>query len=120
MQLRIRRYCSLFITLVFVACAGAGIKQSINTGIKTADVYVVQTTQLLDAGAITSSVAQARLDIIKQAKSGLQAAATAETSCTTQVLTPTACNDAQRAYDAANALLNATLTWLIQHGKTGK
>jgi hypothetical protein len=112
----------LIVVLAFalVACAGATLKESINTGVKTADIYIKQTTELLQAGAITPATAQARLDIIKQAETGLQAASQAEASCTSTLITPTPCSNAQTAYNAANALLDSTLTWLIAHGKTGK
>ena len=115
---RLSNYAALLLCALIVGCAN--LNASIKTGYDTADVYVQQTTQLLQAGAITSTEAQSRLDIIKQAKVGLDAAKTASASCTSTVLTPTACNNAQVAYDAANALLSSTLSWLIAHGKTGK
>lgn len=116
-----RSYAVLLLALALLtACPAGNIKQSIDTGYKTADIYVLQTTQLLDAGAITSAQAQQRIDMMKQAKVALDAAAASTAQCSSTVTTPAACNDAQTAYNAANALLQSTLTWLIQHGKTGK
>ena len=109
---------SLVLGLFLVACAN--INAPIKTGYQTADVYTQQTTQLLQADAITSTEAQSRLDMIKQAKAGLDAAKASAANCQNTLTTPTPCNNAQVAYDAANVVLSNVLVWLIANGKTGK
>ena len=110
----------LAVALAMTSCAGTNLTATIKTGYDTADIYTQQTTQLLQADLITSAEAQNRLDLIKQAHAGLDAAKAAAAQCQTSVTTPTACNNAQVAYDAANTVLNQVLAWLISHGKTGK
>lgn len=79
-----RALCSAIVLAALAACAAQPLSQKIANGYQLADNYLTRTEMLYDAGAIDNAAAQARLDQVKRAKSGLDAASIAWVMCRAQ------------------------------------
>ena len=90
----------LLLVLLLWGCAQP-LSQQVKHGYEQADQYVLRTEMLIDAGAISKTEAQRRLDLVKQARTGLDLTAVALAQCGDAK----DCKLAQERWAAADATL---------------